>query len=210
MYPKWQLYDVWFLRYGAWQTEFFIILGYFLPFYPLKCPKNENFKKMKMTSGGVIILHKCTKNYDHKVYCSWDMVCDGCICYFSFWVIFCPFIPLTCPKNENFKKMKKRPEDIIILHKCTKSHDHMVYCSWDMACDRCNYFSFWVIFCPFTLLTAPQKKISKKWKKCLEISSFYVPKIMSRWCTVPEIRCTTDKRTDGQMEEVTHRGGQPT
>ena len=26
-------HDVWFLRYGVQQTEFFVILSYFLPFY---------------------------------------------------------------------------------------------------------------------------------------------------------------------------------
>ena len=63
----------------------------------------------------------------------------------------------------------------------------MLYCSWDMARDRCNfYFSFWDIFCP---LTARKIKMSKKWKKPLEISSFYtsVPKIMIIYYTVPEI-----------------------
>ena len=49
------------------------------------------------------------------------MVHDRCN-YFSFWAIFCPFTPLTCPKIENFKKMKKTPGDII-LHKCTKNHN---------------------------------------------------------------------------------------
>ena len=76
----------------------------------------------------------------------------------------------------------------------------MLYCSWDMVCDRCNcYFSFWAIFCPFIPLTAQKIKILKKWKNCLEISSFYicVPKIMIRWCMVTEIWCTTDGRTDG-------------
>ena len=34
--------------------------------------------------------------------------------------------------------MKRAPGDIIILHKCTKNHDHMLYCSSDMVCDRCN------------------------------------------------------------------------
>ena len=29
---------------------------------------------------------------------------------------------------------------IVILHKCTKNHDHMLYCSWDMTCDRYNFF----------------------------------------------------------------------
>ena len=91
--------------------------------------------------------------------------------------------------------MKKTPGDIIILHKCTKNHDHMLYCSWDMVHDRCNcYFSFWTIFCPFTPLTARKMKISKKWKQCLETSSFYtsVPKIMIICYTVTEIWCVTD------------------
>ena len=34
-----------------------------------------------------------------------------------------------------------------------------------MACDGCNYFSFWAIFCPFTSLTGRKMKISKKNKK---------------------------------------------
>ena len=34
VYHKWQSYDVWFLRYGAQETEFFVIWGHFLPFYP--------------------------------------------------------------------------------------------------------------------------------------------------------------------------------
>ena len=40
-----------------------------------------------------------------------------------------------------------------------------------------------------------------KKKKPLEISSFYicVPKIIIRWCTVPEICCVMDGQTDGWM-----------
>ena len=83
------------------------------------------------------------------LYCSWDMACDECY-YYSFWAIFCPFTPLTAQKIKNLKKkkkMKKFPGDIIILHKYTKCHDHMLYCSWDMVRDTWNYyFSFWAIF----------------------------------------------------------------
>ena len=64
-----------------------------------------------------------------------------------------------------------------------------------MVCDRCNCcFSFSAIFCPFTPLTAQKIKILKKWKKRLEISSFYnsVPKLMIICYTVPEIWCMTD------------------
>ena len=32
VYPKWQSYDVWFVKYGVQQTQFFVILVYFLPF----------------------------------------------------------------------------------------------------------------------------------------------------------------------------------
>ena len=133
------------------------------------------------------------------LYCSWDMVHHICNCYFSFWAVFLPFTCLKSPKNQNLKKMKKTPGDIIILNKCTTSHNHMLYCFWDMVLDRCNcYFSFWAIFSPFTPLPAQKIKMFKKWKKHLEISSFYicVPNIMIRWCTVTAICCTMDGRTD--------------
>ena len=104
--------DVCFLRYEARQTEFFVILSHFLHFYTTNNPKNQNFEKMKKKKkkkmpGEIIILNKCTKNHDHMLYCSWDMVCDGSNCYFSFWTIFCPFTPLTIQKNQIFLKMKE-------------------------------------------------------------------------------------------------------
>ena len=90
------------------------------------------------------------------------------------------------------------PGDIIILRKCTRKWLNAILFLRYIACDRCNYFSFWAIFCPFTPLTAQKIKIFKKWKKHLEISSFYtcVPKIMIRWCMVPEIWCVTDRQMD--------------
>ena len=56
-------------------------------------------------------------------------------------IIFCHFGTFSAllshetPKNQNFEKMKKKkkkrkkktPEVLIILHKCTKNHDHMMY-----------------------------------------------------------------------------------
>ena len=46
--------------------------------------------------------------------------------------------------------MKKIAGDIIILHMCTKNHNHMMYGSWDMEWDRQIFLSFWAIFCAFT------------------------------------------------------------
>ena len=62
-----------------------------------------------------------------------------------------------------------------------------------MACDRCNYFSFWAILSHFIPLKAPKIQNSNKMKKkknYLEISS--VPKIMIICFIVPEIRHVTD------------------
>ena len=71
------------------------------------------------------------------VYCSWDMAQDRCNCYFSFWTVFCPFNPITAQKIKILKNEKKtKPENIIILHMCTKNYDQMMYGSWDMVCDR--------------------------------------------------------------------------
>ena len=65
-----QSYEVQFLRYRVRQTEFFVILSHFLPFYPPNNPDNQNFDKMKKASGDVIILHMCTKHYNHMMYVS--------------------------------------------------------------------------------------------------------------------------------------------
>ena len=90
VYHKWQLHDVWFLRYGAWQTKFFVILDDFLHFYPPYNPKYQNFEKMKTPPGDIILLHMCTINDNHMVYGSWLMERDQHN-FLSFWTIFCPF-----------------------------------------------------------------------------------------------------------------------
>ena len=67
-------------------------------------------------------------------------------------------------------------------------------------------FLFLAILGSFTLLAAQEVKISKQWKKQLEISFYtYVPNIMSRWCTVPEIWWATD----GQTKKWHIKGGAP-
>ena len=46
MHEKSQSYNVQFLGHGLRQTEIFVILGYFLPFYPTNNPQNQNFEKV--------------------------------------------------------------------------------------------------------------------------------------------------------------------
>ena len=142
--------------YGSWDMEqdrqnFFSLRTFFLFIYPLTTQKIRILKNEK-NAWRYHHLHKFTINNNHMMHGSWDM----CVILGYFLL----FYPANNPKNQNFGKMKKKPGDIIILHKCTKHHDHMLYCSWYMARDECNcHFSFWPIFYPFTPLTARKIKI---------------------------------------------------
>ena len=108
-------------------------------------PENKNFEKMKKTLEDIIILQMFNINNSHMIYGFSDMECNRQ----NFFVIldgFLPFYPPENPKNPNFEKLTKTSGDIIILLKCTKNHDHMLYCSINIARNGCNYLSFCIIF----------------------------------------------------------------
>ena len=115
------------------------------------------------------------------LYCFWDMTCDGCNYYVSFWDIFCQKIK----KSKIKKKWKKHLE---ISSSYTRVPKIMIICStalelWCMT-DVIVIFPFGVFF---ALLTPPCHPCA--------------PKIMIRWCAVLEIWCTTG----GQTEKVRQR-----
>ena len=73
VYQKSQSYDVWFLRNTVRQTEFFVILSHFLPFYhPLPLPidpENQNFEKTKKSLEILsFYTYMCTINEEHMIY----------------------------------------------------------------------------------------------------------------------------------------------
>ena len=52
--------------------------------------------------------------------------------FLSFWTSLCPFTPHSPPppnnpEIQNFEKIEKIPEDIIILHKCTVNDNRMMH-----------------------------------------------------------------------------------
>ena len=139
------------------------------------------------------------------LYYSWDMAHDGCNFYYSLWANFCPVTHLTAKKMKTSKKWKKHPE---ISPFNTSAPKIMAICFpvpeiWHV---RCNYFHYGLFFAllpppPPPTTTMPnslKNETSKTMQKLVEISSFYtcVPKIIIRWCTVPEIWCTTDRQMD--------------
>ena len=126
------------ITYGSWDTKhnrqnFLSFWTIFCPLTPLKTHNIKILKKWKKIIGSIIILQMCIIDDNHMMHGSWDIEHDEQN-FSSFWTIFCPFTPLTTQKIK-FWKIEKIPGDIIILHKCTKNHDHMLYCSLDMACN---------------------------------------------------------------------------
>ena len=76
-------------------------------------------------------------------YVSWDTEWGR-----QFFVILGHFWPFYSPmntENQNFEKMEKAPDDII-LQMCTITEDHMMCGSWNMECTRQNFLSFGLIF----------------------------------------------------------------
>ena len=172
MYHKWQSYHAWFLRYGVQLTKFFVILDSLLPFCPPINPKNQNFEKNGKTAWRYYHFTEAQhKSQSHDVwflrYGAWWTKC------FVMLDLLLPFYAPNNLKNKNFEKMKKLPGDIIIWNMCTINDNHVMYGFWDIEHHRPNALSFWTIFLPFTPLTTQKIKILKKWKKPLEILSFY-------------------------------------
>ena len=170
---KWWLYVVWFLRYGAGQTDFFVILCHFLPIWLGKSKFWKNDKKyLDIFCSFTPLLNPKIKIWKNakcvlQMMIIWCMVpeilstTDRIFCHFRlFFALLTPYNP----ENQNFEKMKKIPGGIIILNMSAINENHMMYDSWDMEHDRQNFFSFWTIFCPFTppsplLLTTQRIKI---------------------------------------------------
>ena len=182
-----------------------------LPFHTYICTINENYTtilctfcllttqkiknlKLKKTHGDIIILHICTINDNNMMYGSWDMEYDGQ----DFFVIldhFLHFYPLITKKIKILKKWRKTAGCIIILLMCTINDNHMMYGSWDMECDRQNFCHCGPFFALLLPLTTRKIRILKKWKKHLEILSFYtcVPQMTIIWWMVPEIWSVADR-----------------
>ena len=128
-----------------------------------------------------MILHLCTKNDNHMMYGSSYIESNRQI-FFVIWDYF------NNPKNQSFEKMKKNG-GINILYMCTIIDNIVMYDFWSIERNRQILLSFWVISCPFTLLTTQKIKILIIWNNVLEILSLYtiVPKLKISWCLVPEI-----------------------
>ena len=155
LYQKPQSYEVQFLRYKVRQN-FLSFWGIFCPFNPLprNNPQNQNFEEMKNAFGYVITLNLCNKKDDHMMYAYSDMECSHRHNFLSFQAMFCSFVPLLTPKIKmwkmkklKWKKCKKTPGYIILLHRCTNNQDHVHpwYSAWFLRYEVQQAELFWII-----------------------------------------------------------------
>ena len=112
---------------------------------------------------------------------------------------FLHFYPINRLKNQTFLKVKKKHLEISSSYISVPTI--MIICYtvpeiWCMMDVIIFHFRLFFALLPHYL---PKKPIFfQKCQKQLEIPSFYthVPKLMIRWCMVPEIWCTTDRKSD--------------
>ena len=121
----------------------------------------------------------CTKNHNHMTYGSWDTEWDRQN-FLSFWAIFCPFSPLTTWKIK-ILKLEKTPGDIMILHICTISDNHMMYSSWDTQCNGQNFLSFWNHFLPFCPPMDPENQNFGKMNITPENIIYHFTNVYHKW-----------------------------
>ena len=110
--------------------------------HPAKNPRNQNLKKWKNC-------WRCHFTYVYQkpqTYEAWFLRWSETDIFLSFWAIFLPFYPTNNPENQNFEKINKAYEDVIILYMCTKNHDHMVYMLPEIWVNPHDFLSFWNIF----------------------------------------------------------------
>ena len=155
VYQKWQSYDVWFLRYWVRLMEFFCYLGPFFALLPPKQTEKSKFWKKEKTTWRYY--HFKQLYHKRQSYGVWFLTYEA---WRTEFFVILDHYPSNNTKNQNFEKLKKMPGDIIILHKCTTNHDHMLYCSLDKVRNGCHFcFLLWAIFCPFDSLTSEKPKL---------------------------------------------------
>ena len=142
--------------YSSWDIERnilkLVILGRFLPLYPLQTPKikilkNENicYRYNHFTD-----LYKNSQSYDVCFLRYGVRQTELFVIKDRFLPFYAPLSSLWTQKIKILKKWKKVLEDIIILQMFTINDSHMIYGFSDMECNRQNVSSFWTVFCPFS------------------------------------------------------------
>ena len=104
VYHKWRSYDVRFLRHGAWQTEFQVILGHFFLYTPLPTEKSKFWKKKKKQKNLEIpSFYTCVPPMT-IIWCMVEIRITKNIIFCNFGLYFA-LLPHSDQENQNFEKI---------------------------------------------------------------------------------------------------------
>ena len=194
------MYGFWVMKHDRQNQNFEKVKKHWRNYH--LSPPPQQFRKSKLWKNEKITyrychLHMCIINDNHMMYGSWDMEHGQQTCL-SFWTIFCLFTPPPQPSPPPLATQKikilKNEKNAWRYHNFTKLYQK----SWSYATLLLRY-NVWLLFFALFPLNNPKNKFKKK--KCLEISKYTcVTKVMTTWCTVPEIWCAMDGRTDRWMD----------
>ena len=134
--------------FETWSTTdiMFCHSGLFFHFYPLWTQKIKIRKKEKKPWRHYHFTNVYHKWQLYVLWCMFPEIWVATYIFWSFWAIFCPFIPITTWNIKILKKMKKPPGDIILLHRCNINDNHIRYGFWDTKWDRKNFCHFGPLF----------------------------------------------------------------
>ena len=144
------------------ETDFFVILSPFLPFFLPCSPEKQTFGNMKKGTGHVTISHICTENHNNMMYGSWDMKGNRINCHFE------PFLaPLLHWQPEKPKFWKNEESTLRYHHFTYVYHKWKSYDVWFLkyGVQQTEFLFILEHFLPYCPLTTQKIKILKKWKK---------------------------------------------
>ena len=136
-----------------------VILGHFLPFYPLQTPKIKILKNESICCRYHHFTDVYQKSQSYDVWFLRDGVPQTEI--FVIMDHFLSFYPPMDPENQNLEKMKKILKDIFILQMFTTHDSHMIFGFSDLECNRQIFCHFGPFFVLLPSLTTWKIKILK-------------------------------------------------
>ena len=114
--------------YSSWDIEQnilkLVILGHFLPFYPPKNPKNQNFEKWKnlLEISSFTHVYQISQSYDVQFLRYWVRITNFFVILSHFFTLLPPPPSLIIPKIKILKKKKRNEKNALryypFIHKC--------------------------------------------------------------------------------------------
>ena len=126
-----QMLIIWCTVPETWSTtNYFVILGYFLPFQPTNNPKNQNFEKMTKSTRKTSSLYTSVPKIIIISYTLPEIWLVADVIFILHFELFFALLPPYQLQKSNLKKMKKKKKNIRRYHFSHMYHKLWSYDVW--------------------------------------------------------------------------------